>query len=70
MLFMDLSAELGFAVIAIGAALAAISLNEQRRDPNVPLETPRKERSLPRVSSLGCSGASREACLCRNFVKR
>jgi hypothetical protein len=32
MFFMDLSAELAFAVIAIGAALAAISLNEQRRD--------------------------------------
>ena len=32
MLFTELSAGLAFAVIAIGAALTAISLNEHRRD--------------------------------------
>jgi len=32
MLFMELSAGLAFALIAIGAALTAISLNEHRRD--------------------------------------
>lgn len=31
-LFMELSAGLAFALIAIGAALTAISLNEHRRD--------------------------------------
>ena len=32
MLFTELSAGLAFALIAIGAALTAISLNEHRRD--------------------------------------
>jgi uncharacterized membrane protein len=32
MLFTELSAGLAFALIAIGAALTAVSLNEHRRD--------------------------------------